>query len=97
MNHRALPLVIGSILLALGCGGDTDRGDSSEAQILRCSDQPDAAIATFEDANLEARVRFALSVGDQEDLTCGLVSGLTTLDANFSRITSLVGIQTSPA
>ncbi len=68
-----------------------------EAQVLRpnqlCSDHPDAAIATFEDANLEARVRAAVSVGAQEDLTCGLVSGLMDLDAERAGIESLVGIQ----
>ena len=58
-----------------------------------CSDYPDSAIATFEDANLEAAIRTALSVGAQEDLTCGLISGLTALDASTLGITSLVGIQ----
>ena len=52
-----------------------------EAQVLRpselCSDGPDAAIATFEDADLEAAVRSALSVSARDDLTCGLASGLT--------------------
>ena len=58
---------------------------AGEAQVLRpnqlCTDHPDAAITTFEDVNLEAAIRAALSVGAQEDLTCGLVSGLTDLDA----------------
>ena len=58
-----------------------------------CKDQPDAAIATFEDANLEAQVRAALSLGAQDDLTCRLVSGLTRLDAEQAGIESLVGIQ----
>ncbi len=70
---------------------------AGEAQVLQpseqCSDQSDAAIATFEDANLEAAIRAALSVGAQDDLTCGLVSGLTALDASFAGIESLVGIQ----
>ncbi len=68
-----------------------------EAQVLQpnqlCSDQPHAAIATFEDANLEVRVRSALSVGEQDDLTCGLVSGLMVLNANDSGIESLAGIE----
>jgi hypothetical protein len=46
-----------------------------------CSGHPDYAIPTFEDANLEVAIRAALSVGAQEDLTCGLVSGLTRLSA----------------
>lgn len=58
-----------------------------------CSAHPAAAIATFEDPNLEAAVRAALGVGPQEDLTCGLISGLTSLSASSSGITSLVGIQ----
>ncbi len=56
-----------------------------------CSNYPDYAIATFEDAKLEARV--ALSVGAQEHLTCGLISGLTRLSAHKASITSSVGIQ----
>ena len=70
---------------------------AADAQVLRpgelCRDHSDAAIATFEDANLEARVRSALSVGAQDDLTCGLVSGLMVLDAGQAGIASLVGIQ----
>jgi Leucine-rich repeat (LRR) protein len=58
-----------------------------------CSDYPDYAIATFEDAGLEGRIRSALLVGAQELLTCGLISGLTVLDARSVEITSLVGIQ----
>ncbi len=41
-----------------------------------CTDYPDYAIATFEDANLEAAVRAALSIGAQEALTCALVATL---------------------
>ena len=70
---------------------------AGQAQVLQpselCSDQPASAIATFEDANLEARVRAALSVGAQDDLTCGLVSQLTRLDAEQAEIASLVGLQ----
>ena len=58
-----------------------------------CSDRPDAAIATFEDANLEAATRTALSVGAQDDLTCRLVAGLAELDAPGRTIESLAGIQ----
>jgi Leucine-rich repeat (LRR) protein len=58
-----------------------------------CSDYPDSAIATFEDANLETAIRSALSVGVQEDLTCVLIVGLTDLDAESLEIGSLVGIQ----
>ena len=58
-----------------------------------CSDHSDAAIATFEDANLETAIRAAFSVGAQDDLTCGLVAGLTDLEARDAGIESLVGIQ----
>lgn len=47
-----------------------------------CSDFTDSAIATFVDEDLEAAVRNALSVDEREDLTCGLVSGLTRLSVS---------------
>ena len=58
-----------------------------------CSDYFDAAIATFEDSNLESAVRVALGVDAEADLTCGLISGVTDLDAAGLGIVSLVGIQ----
>ena len=58
-----------------------------------CRDHSDAAIATFEDANLESQVRAALWVDAKEPITCGLVSGLTDLNARARSIESLVGIQ----
>ena len=58
---------------------------AGEAQVLRpnelCGDQPDETIATFEDANLEVRLRAALSISDQDDLTCDLGAGLRGLTA----------------
>jgi len=92
MNLRVLLLIIGSLLLPLGCGGPTGPPVRLEPSEF-CGEHPDAAIATFEDANLEAAIRVALLVGPQEQLTCGLVSGLTRLDARWAEITSLVGIQ----
>jgi Leucine-rich repeat (LRR) protein len=88
MNRRVLLLIIGLLFLPLGCGGPTGLEPSEF-----CGDHSDAAIATFEDANLTAAIRVALVVGPQERLTCGRVSGLTQLDARWSEITSLVGIQ----
>ena len=94
-----------SLLPPLGCGGDAEEidGDGQIAQeplaitvkvpLVLCSDHTDEAIATFEDTNLEEAIRAALSVGAQEDLTCGLVSGLTNLTAQNAGIESLVGIQ----
>ena len=58
-----------------------------------CSDQPGPAITTFKDGNLEAAIRAALSIGARQDLTCGLVSGLTDLTARNAGIESLMGIQ----
>ena len=58
-----------------------------------CSSQPASAIPTFEDAILEAAIRAKLSVGAQDDLTCGLVSGLTVLDADSIGIISLAGVE----
>ena len=70
---------------------------AGEAQVLRpselCSDHPDAAIATFEDANLEARVRSGLGLDGQDDLTCGLLPGVAYLNPNSRGIVSLAGIQ----
>ncbi len=60
----------------------------------RCSDYPDYAIATFEDTALEAEIREALLLGQQEPLTCAVLTqrkGL--LPAHDAGITSLVGIQ----
>ncbi len=95
MSRRVLLLGIGTLLLPLGCAGtDAPTGPPIPlAPSELCSDHSDAAIATFEDAILEAQIREALSVGAQEDLTCGLVSGLTELDASFAGIESLMGIQ----
>ncbi len=39
------------------------------------------------DPDLEALIRATLWVGAQDDLTCGLVSGLTILDASSAAIT----------
>ena len=63
-----------------------------------CIDHSAAAIAGFEDANLEAVVRASLELvlDAQEDLTCGLLSGLETVDDRViahGPIESLVGLQ----
>ena len=88
MNRRVLPLIIGSLLLPVGCGSPTGPQPSEF-----CRAQGDDGIVTFEDANLEAAVRGALSIGGQDDLTYGLVSGLTELNAIDAEIASLVGIE----
>jgi len=58
-----------------------------------CTNFPDYAIATFEDAALAAAVRSALSVNEPEDLTCAVVSQLRSLSASHGGITSLPGTQ----
>ena len=58
-----------------------------------CSDHPASAIATFEDANLDAAIRAALALGPLDDLTCSRISWLTGMDARSLGIVSLVGIQ----
>ena len=58
-----------------------------------CSDHADYAIPTFEDENLDAAVGAALSVGTQEDLACGLLSGLMEFSADGRGIQSLLGLQ----
>ena len=84
------------LLLTLVLAG-LSAGEAQEPPVLQpselCSEQPDSAIATFEDANLEARVRTVLSVGGQEDLTCALLSGLMGLTAPRAGIESLLGMQ----
>ena len=60
-------------------------GEAQARKVLQpselCSDNPPTAIATFEDADLEAAVRIALSISVRDDLTCSLVSGLTAFAA----------------
>ena len=97
MNRYAVPLIIGLLLLPLGCGDAT--GPVLQPSEI-CSTHGPSAIATFEDANLEAAVRIALADGApsgplqiEDVLTCGLLSGLTRLEARTAGIVSLVGIQ----
>ncbi len=78
-------VVTSVLLLSLVLAGPS-AGDAQARRVLQpselCSDHSDASIATFEDADLEAAVRRALSVSAQEDLTCGLLAGLTGLAAS---------------
>jgi hypothetical protein len=71
-----------ALLLAWALTG----ASAGEAQVLKpdelCSDYPASATATFTDADLEAAVRAALSIGARDDLTCGLVSGLTAFSSS---------------
>jgi len=58
-----------------------------------CSDYAADDIATFVDANLDAAVRAELGITISDDLTCGLVTGMTLLDAPSAGITTLTGAQ----
>ena len=95
-DQREQLIVARSRLAALST--ETVGGGNGEVRTILqpralCSEQPDDAIATFEDEKLELKVRSALLISAEEDLTCGLVSGLTVLDASDFEIESLVGIQ----
>ena len=85
----AIPLMMGSLLLPLGCGilGPRTLLEPSEL----CSDHGNSDIATFEDPNMERAVRDWS--GARNDLTCGLVSGFEGITFHGYGITSLVGIQ----
>ena len=88
---RVLPLMMGLLLLPLGCGilGPRTLLEPSEL----CSDHGNSAIATFEDPNLERAIRAWSGVGAPDDLTCGLVSGFEGIGLADYGITSLVRIQ----
>ncbi len=83
------------LILLMGCGDDDAVSPANPifTTVALCTDFPDEAIARFEDLKLAAAIRIALSLGVQGDLTCGLVSGLTELDAFSWGIASLVGMQ----
>ncbi len=90
----ALALMMGLLLLPTGCG-IIDPSRVLQPNEL-CSDHPDDAVPTFEDANLEAAVREDLEafgeIGPRDDLTCGLLSGKTAFYPP-ANIRSLGGIQ----
>lgn len=97
MSPTSLPIVLSSLLLLSGSAPKVDGvdpvgtpvGQSSEL----CRNQSDFAIAQFEDKKLELAVRSALSIGEDVDLTCGLVSELLSLVAKGAEIENLNGIQ----
>ena len=97
MSPISLHLVISALLLLSGSTSQVDGvdlvgtpvGQSSEL----CMHQTDSAIVRFEDEQLEVAVRSALSVGENVDLTCHLVSKLQRLVAKGAGIENLSGIQ----
>ena len=99
MNRRIGTLILGSLLLPLGClnsGGTTGPREPTvlEAEEF-CSGQPfDDVVASFDDENLETAIRETVT-GFPFDgtLFCGLVSEMPNLIASSRGISSLVGIQ----
>ena len=79
MNSRTLTVgALSALVVALPLGAEV------QSRVLlqpteHCRDHSPAAIATFADPDLEEVVRGALSLDDQEDLTCGRVSELSQL------------------
>ncbi len=92
MNRRVLLLIVGSLLLPLGCGTTGPAVPLVLEPSKLCSDHTDAAIATFEDDSLEVAVREALSVGAQEPLTCGLISGVRALGDHYPPLTGIISL-----
>jgi hypothetical protein len=94
------------LLLPLGCGsndgGPLGVDEALDAGLVLqpyelCSDHSERHIPTFEDANLGAVIISALGIGVPEDLTCGLISGLTSLVGPYDpsmdqKVESLVGV-----
>ena len=93
MNRRVLPLVVGSLILTVGCRGSDDPTGPEIVDRPFCSGQPVTAIPTFPDANLKAAIRAALGLSARDHLTCGVVAGLTDFTASDAGITSLLGIR----
>ena len=88
-EHRSVLLVASLLLFFLGC---TESTGPVLVSTDSCAGQPAAAVVSFEDANLEAAIKTALSLGVEDAVTCGLATTLPSLRANFAGITSLTGI-----
>ena len=97
LKRRLGRLTVGSVLVPLAWGCNDEPAGPDPSPLLQpdmlCSEWPGHSIATFQDANLESAIRDALSLGDREDLTCSLISGLTVLNVRDVGIGSLEGIQ----
>jgi len=97
VSPTSLPIVSSLLLLAsasaLQVGGVDPVGTPVGQSITLCRPQTDSAIVRFEDEKLEVAVRSALSIGENTDLTCNLVSNLERLVADGVGIENLNGIQ----
>ena len=102
VNRHVRLLTIGSFLFQLGCGANdvgildvdepTDPPPVLQSAEL-CTDNPSPDLPMFPDDRLEAAVRVQLLIPSWVDLTCDLLSGLTSLAAASSGIENLVGIE----
>jgi len=90
VGRSTLPVVTGMALLSLAC---TDTTGPLLSPTESCVDQQAAALVSFLDSNLDAAVKNALGLGANGRATCGMVGNLEFVDANFSGITDLTGIQ----
>lgn len=92
-----VPLLVTALLVPSDDTPNIDAGDLGQAlnaqAVELCRDGSTSAVVTFEDPNLEAAVRTALSAAEGTDLTCDLVSELTSLVAREAGIENLEGIQ----
>ena len=74
---------LGSLVLLAFALAPPSANQAQSRQVLEpsdnCTDHSATAIVTFSDSDLEEVVRAALSVGVDEDLTCGKVAKLTQL------------------
>ena len=87
---RRLPAAItGALMLAAGACSDA----TGPAPGASCATRPATAMVQFEDADLDLAIRGALGASTLLPLTCGLVEGLTSLNAASRGITSLEGIE----
>ncbi len=73
---------------ALACSSDITGPETAF-----CARRGPAAIPTFEDANLESKIREVLSLRPTDDLTCEFVAAVTDLSAPGAQIRSLAGIE----
>lgn len=90
-----MSLILSALLALPTSAQQAERTGRSEATESRdpCSARSGSAAATFEDENLEAAVRSALSLEGGVELTCGLVATLDSLVAPELEIENLHGIQ----
>jgi len=78
-------------LLAVGAWACSDPTGPGAAPY--CAERPDTAVVEFPDANLDLAIRANLGVSSLAELTCGMVEGITNLNAASRGIVSIEGIE----